>query len=66
MCSELSVLCWHFFYKIECDSGTFGQGCREICGKCKRETQCHHINGTCFTGCDPGFIGNQCDQGTSL
>ena len=54
------------FNYIECDSGTFGRECREICGKCKGNNPCHHINGTCMEGCHPGFIGLHCDQGTSL
>ena len=63
--SNYNIFCWLFYY-IECDSGTFGRECRNICGKCKGNNQCHHINGTCMEGCHPGFIGLQCDQGTSL
>ena len=61
----ITVLRWHLIY-IECDRGKFGRGCREICGQCKGNNTCHHINGTCMEGCNPGFIGLQCDQGTSL
>ena len=63
MFRTLTVLCWLFTY-TECDIGTFGRGCREICVQCKENTTCHHINGTCMEGCNPGFIGLQCDQGT--
>lgn len=27
--------------------------------------QCHHVDGTCVTGCEPGFIGDTCKTGTS-
>ena len=61
----ITVLCLILIY-IACESGTFGRECRELCGKCKGNYTCHHINGTCTEGCIPGYIGLQCDQGTFL
>lgn len=46
----------------ECDGGTFGLGCINTCGKCAHDEQCHHINGSCMNGCDPGYYGPQCTK----
>nr|XP_022307239.1 uncharacterized protein LOC111113335 isoform X2 [Crassostrea virginica] len=46
----------------DCDSGTFGRGCRGICGKCKGNNTCNRINGRCMEGCHLGFIGLKCDK----
>ena len=47
----------------ECDGGEFGQNCKESCGKCVKEEQCDHVNGTCMNGCDSGYFGTLCDKG---
>ena len=47
----------------ECDGGKYGQDCGNTCGSCINETQCHHINGTCLKGCDPGYKGDKCTEG---
>jgi hypothetical protein len=26
-----------------------------VCGHCKNNEACHHINGSCFHGCAPGY-----------
>lgn len=44
----------------ECDGGTFGPRCINMCGQCAQNEHCHHINGSCLNGCDPGFYENQC------
>ena len=46
-----------------CENGTFGQDCTQICGKCVGDKPCHHIDGTCMNGCDPGYKGNLCTEG---
>ena len=51
-----NLLC--FF--TECDNGTFGKNCTELCGNCVEEGQCHFVNGTCMDGCVPGFSGPFC------
>ena len=50
----------------ESGNNTFGQNCTGVCGHCSENEQCHHINGTCLNGCDPGFNGLKCDQGNYL
>lgn len=50
---------------LECDGGTYGQGCSSTCGSCINNTQCHHITGTCVQGCGPGYQGNKCKEGIS-
>ena len=51
---------------LECGNNTFGKGCTGVCGHCSENEQCHHINGSCLNGCDPGFRGLKCDQGNYL
>ena len=48
----------------ECDGNMFGKHCKEFCGKCVNDGQCHHINGSCLYGCDPGYYGIDCTEGT--
>ena len=50
---------------LECSFGKFGHHCKETCGKCLRGEKCHHINGTCMNGCDPGYYGTFCTKGIS-
>lgn len=49
-----------------CDEGKFGRGCNELCGNCMVDEmlswQCHHVNGYCLSGCNPGFYGDRCLQ----
>ena len=49
------------FYKV-CDAGSYGQSCNSTCGQCLDQEPCHHVNGTCIEGCDPGFKGNMCNK----
>ena len=41
----------------------FGQDCNERCGECVGKEQCHHVNGSCFNGCKPGYKGIMCTKG---
>lgn len=52
----------HFDFCIlkGCDSGLYGNSCKEICGNCRDINQCVHTNGTCLTGCADGYIGDWC------
>ncbi|XP_048255871.1 receptor-type tyrosine-protein phosphatase alpha-like isoform X2 [Haliotis rufescens] len=44
-----------------CSPGSFGVNCTRQCGQC-RDDNCHHINGTCLTGCSDGWTYNTCTQ----
>lgn len=44
----------------ECDGGTYGFMCSEVCGECKSKQTCHTVNGKCQSGCKPGFYGDLC------
>ena len=48
----------------ECDGNMFGKHCKEVCGKFLNGGQCHHINGSCLYGCNPGYYGIDCREGT--
>lgn len=45
---------------IACENGRYGDKCSETCGHCRNVTQCLHTNGTCLTGCKPGYQGKLC------
>ncbi|XP_078328924.1 uncharacterized protein LOC111115260 isoform X3 [Crassostrea virginica] len=45
-----------------CDNEMFGQDCNERCGECVGKKQCHHVNGSCFNGCKPGYKGIMCTK----
>lgn len=46
----------------ECDGGKYGPDCNKKCGNCAQNGQCHHINGSCMNGCDPGYYGTYCSK----
>ena len=48
---------------IACSSGYYGLNCNNTCGLCRDQQACDHINGTCLTGCEPGFTGELCITG---
>ena len=60
---SLTTVAFNFYLSKECDNNTFGVNCTGVCGHCTEKEQCHHVNGTCLHGCEPGFNGFQCDQG---
>ncbi|XP_078327464.1 lectin BRA-3-like [Crassostrea virginica] len=43
-----------------CKSGSYGIYCNETCGHC-RDQNSHTKNGTCLSGCNPGYYGRQCE-----
>ena len=55
---ELCWTCSVFF--IVCDNRKYGQTCNKSCGHCLNQGFCHHENGACLSGCDPGFHGVLC------
>ncbi|XP_078329798.1 uncharacterized protein LOC144624229 isoform X3 [Crassostrea virginica] len=46
--------------ELECQDGKYGDGCQMDCGRCRNLKQCHHVNGTCLSGCEQGYIGEKC------
>lgn len=47
-------------YLKGCTQGWYGKDCKEKCGHCLDENRCFHINGTCISGCQPGYKGLLC------
>ena len=58
---NLFTLTLRFF--TECGVRTFSQDCKDSCGVCIANDQCHHINGSCHGGCDRGYQGIMCAEG---
>ena len=54
------------FIPTVCDGGMFGKHCNESCGKCLNDGQCDHINGSCLNGCNPGYHGMTCTEGSDI
>ncbi|XP_052692267.1 platelet endothelial aggregation receptor 1-like isoform X2 [Crassostrea angulata] len=53
----------------KCDDGKYGLGCTEFCGNCSlieieevEYGKCHHVDGFCKYGCNPGYYGDRCLQ----
>lgn len=46
----------------ECVDGKYGDGCQSDCGHCDNLTHCHHVNGTCVSGCLPGYRLDHCQE----
>lgn len=53
----------------KCDEGKFGPKCTEFCGNCRlseieemEDWKCHHVDGFCIYGCNPGYYGDRCLQ----
>lgn len=44
----------------------YGANCNNPCGKCFDLEQCHHISGTCLTGCESGYRGLKCTEGWTV
>ncbi|GFO40161.1 receptor-type tyrosine-protein phosphatase kappa [Plakobranchus ocellatus] len=47
-----------------CPRGRYGPGCSLFCNaNCAGQGDpCHHVDGTCTQGCDPGYQGSHCEQ----
>lgn len=53
---------------VACNNDTYGTDFSMKCGNCLYlyGEQCHHVTGQCPRGCDVGFQGERCDQGTAI
>lgn len=57
------ILCKDFSLQfLECDDGTFGKFCSNICGHCQEGDTCDKETGACPYGCQPGYEGIYCNQ----
>lgn len=54
------ITCIIIIIILSCNKGLYGVDCNEKCGYCVEINQCHHIHGTCLTGCAAGYMGNMC------
>lgn len=54
------------FISLECPAGLYGEHCSNNCGNCLHNTNCHHVNGTCSEGCEPGYQEHNCTEGKYL
>ena len=54
------LLSVHSIVLVGCSNMTFGQDCNNTCGHCLNNDVCHHVNGTCLRGCNPGHHGDLC------
>ncbi|XP_048243321.1 uncharacterized protein LOC124147527 isoform X2 [Haliotis rufescens] len=45
-----------------CSNGRYGQNCSNACTdrKCAGDSPCDHVRGTCVSGCEPGWMGQDC------
>lgn len=46
----------------ECPQGRYGKTCSLQCGNCLNELPCNYINGSCTSGCSPGWNDDRCNQ----
>ena len=60
MISLSQIISFLGFLTTACENGTYGQDCNNTCGHCLEEGYCEHTNGTCFSGCLPGYLGDLC------
>lgn len=51
---------------VACNNKGYGEKCSTPCGNCLGLAQCHHLNGTCTDGCNPGYQGSACNDGRNL
>lgn len=49
-----------FTHDIECGNGKYGSNCLLNCGHCKKMSDCNHVDGSCMSGCFPGYNGSRC------
>lgn len=50
------------FFSKACNNGTYGQGCKNQCGHCRDQNECHNVYGSCLTGCEDGYRGEMCNS----
>lgn len=57
----------NIWYIIECDPGFYGIKCSDVCSEhCADPMSCDHVNGSCMTGCQDGFLGSKCTESKYL
>ncbi|XP_046374173.2 protein draper-like isoform X1 [Haliotis rufescens] len=51
-----------------CSNGNYGRQCSNSCieRRCAGDSQCDHVRGTCISGCEAGWIGEDCRQACSI
>ena len=52
-------------HPLECDPGTYGEGCSRNCSSRCLNSTCNHETGVCKQ-CGPGYTGLLCDYGMFL
>ena len=62
-----TLLVFFSLFSPECDSGHYGERCSKPCNEhCAGEinnSSCHHVDGSCDLGCDPGYQVDWCTRG---
>ncbi|XP_048243328.1 protein draper-like isoform X3 [Haliotis rufescens] len=50
-----------------CSNGSYGQNCNNSCieRRCAGDSPCDHVRGTCISGCEAGWMGEDCRQACS-
>lgn len=51
------------YYIEACNQMKYGENCSMLCGHCVNSEQCHHIKGSCISGCASGYQGPICMEG---
>lgn len=51
-----------FLISKACSNATYGLDCIEKCWHCRDQRDCHHVNGSCLSGCEDGYRGDLCDS----
>ena len=63
---HVSIIVYLFSIHLECLSGIYGYNCSGMCGHCFDMSYCSHVDGSCQTGCSPGYHGRQCKEGKAI
>ena len=50
------------FVSSDCDSGEYGAGCKQKCGRCVNMSDCNRYTGECPRGCDRGYYPPFCQE----
>jgi hypothetical protein len=50
------------FVSSDCDSGEYGAGCKQKCGRCTNMSDCNRYTGECPHGCEPGYYPPFCQE----
>ena len=55
-----------YFVDLECLIGYFGDDCKNECSQnCLHSAICDRVDGICLGGCQNGYKGKQCKDGTN-